>query len=127
MVDGDSDRLAAIFDLPESIFDDGRADLRDVGYRLGVALILVTSAGITWVIEEFWKPLAKAVEQAFAFAADITRQTNIMGQDAFTVAWETAAEFFPIAGPLDFALGVLLLAAFFVTIEWMWRWIRRVW
>lgn len=42
------------------------------------------------------------------------------------VAWDAASGFFPIAGPFDFALGVLVVALFYLLVEYLIKFISLV-
>ena len=91
---------------------------RHVNWR-GVANTLVSSmvfqigAGIiAFWIAVFRQP-ARLIMGTWEFLSALLSRPFELAADLFGTAWATAAGVFPLAGPLDFAAGVLLIAVTF--------------
>ncbi|UWG47039.1 hypothetical protein HSRCO_0745 [Halanaeroarchaeum sp. HSR-CO] len=46
-------------------------------------------------------------------------------EHSIETAWTIAAETFPIAGPFDYAIGVAVVAVFFIAVNWLFGRVRE--
>lgn len=88
-------------------------------YWLGVArtlissLIFVATAGAIWFWEAVWMQFNRLVRGTTEWMYQLASRPWNLAAGHFYTAWETAGAQFPIAGPLDYALAVMLIAATF--------------
>lgn len=81
---------------------------------LVTSFVLMMWAGFTRLQEAIFRGYATLIEAPLAFLAELARVTISTPVDSWVFAWGEAVRAFPIAGPLDFALGVAVLAIFLI-------------
>lgn len=77
------------------------------------ALIFVVTAGTIWLWEAVWMQTYRLVSGTTEWVYQLASRPFNLAAGHFYTAWETAGLEFPIAGPLDFAIAVGLIALTF--------------
>lgn len=93
--------------------------------RMSTSYLLAFFAGVATLAYSIFEVPALLLEDFFTWIRGTVGLGFIVPRESIEYAWEAAADIFPIAGPFDYALGVLLVMMFFLGVNWMFSRVRR--
>ncbi|WP_148661806.1 hypothetical protein [Halodesulfurarchaeum formicicum] len=81
--------------------------------------VLVALDGLTNFLFELLTVPATLLESALTWLGETLGLGFTVPAGTIEQAWAVVADQFPIAGPFDWILGVVVLAVFFIAVNWM--------
>ncbi|MFW5905852.1 MAG: hypothetical protein ACOCUO_03315, partial [archaeon] len=103
----------------EAYVDGGSIRWAALASALVSSYVLVAFDGITTFLFELLTVPATLLESGLNWVAETLGLGFTVPAGTVEEAWGVVADQFPIAGPLDWVLGVLILAVFFIAVNWM--------
>ena len=97
----------------------GSIDFKALASRLVSSYVLAVLSGLTAFVYAVLETPALLLEDLFTWVANTLGLGFQVPENTLTTAWSVVAGYFPVAGPLDFALGVVAVLAFFWALNWM--------
>lgn len=110
----------------EFVGSGGSIDFGGISERVASSFVLVTFAGVIGIIVSAQEALWSLWDSSFAWVSDLIGMLFTAPAESLGVGWRVAGAAFPIAGPLDWMLGVLLVVGFFMFISEVITRLRRV-
>lgn len=98
---------------------DGRIMWGAIATTLVSSYILVFFDGLSSLVSAIFEVPADLHEDFLSWIGETLGLGFSVPADSLEEAWTVAEEFFPIGGPFDWVAGVLLVMAFFVSVQWM--------
>lgn len=91
----------------------------ELASRLTSSYLLALFAGVATFVYAVFEVPALLIEDLFEWIRETLGLGFAVPEHTYEYAWDVVADIFPIAGPFDYALGVLLILVFFIAIRWM--------
>lgn len=90
-----------------------------VASTLVTSYVLATFEGIADLVVAIFNVPANLLYDGLSWLGETLGLGFEVPETSLEDAWEIAADVFPIAGPLDWILGVVIIAVFFAAVTWM--------